>query len=403
MVAEGRARLALFAVYAALASFFAALAARGFLVPLIAHDQGADRATVGLLFTLSTLAAAILSIPAGLLADRFGRREIVIGSALLAGLSQLGIALTHDVRLYLLMQFVGGIGSGAAQTALYAIVADRAPAGQVGRAMGWMSLSLQVGFLSGPAVAGVLAPFMSLRSDLVVTTFLCVIPIAASLFFGPEQHRRTEWPFLASIRDVARSRTFVPVALGLFGGTLLWGTTQAYLPLFGKEELGLPAAQIGYLLTIQAIANGASRIPGGRIVDRSPTKGWIVAVGTIGYAAAILVLPHLSGFWAPTLLLVLGVPFMATAFVALAVSFSTLGSASGRGTAMGFYGAVLFGGLAAGPAIFGPVMERGGYVTGFSSCALAAVLISLVMLMTRSREVRTRTPDVVLPPPAPGT
>jgi MFS family permease len=400
MAGEGSPRWTLLAVYAALAAFFAALAARGFLVPLIAHEMGADRATVGLLFTLSTLAGAIVSIPAGLLADRFGRREIVVVSAIILGLSQLAIAVASDVRLDLALQFAGGCGAGAAQAALYAIVVDRAPANQVGRAMGWMTLALQVGFLSGPAIAGVLAPFLSLRADLVATTALTIVPIALSFLFGGGRRRPAGENMLATLHDVVTSPAFVPIALGLFAGTILWGTTQAYLPLFGKEQLGLPAAYIGYMLTIQAVANGASRVPGGRIVDRVPTKGWIVAGGTIGYALAVLVLPHATGFWLPTLVLVVGVPFMATAFVALAVSFSSLGTSAGRGTAMGFYGAVLFSGLAAGPAIFGAVMQRSGYVVGFSSCAVAAIAVAGLMLLTRARELRMRTPEVILPPPA---
>ncbi len=397
MGAGGSARFKLLALYAANASFFAAVMARGFLVPLIAHDLGADRVTVGLLFTVSTLAAAVLSIPAGFLADSVGRREIVVLSALVSGLSQLGIALTTNFQLYLVMQLVGGLAAGAAQAALYASVIDYAAPGQVGRAMGWMTLSLQVGFLAGPAIAGVIAHFIDLRGDLVVTTALSAVPVAAALLLGRDKHRQSSWDILTPIRDIARSRGFVPIALGLFGATILFGTVQAYLPLFGREQLGLPATQIGYLLALQAISNGASRVPGGRIVDRAQRKGPIVAVGTAAYAIAVLALPHSSGFWEPALLLVLGVPFVATAFVALSVSFSTLGPESGRGTAMGFYGAVLFGGLAVGPAIFGVLMQRAGYTIGFSACAVTAVAFCTAMLITRGRAVRRPRREAVAP------
>jgi predicted MFS family arabinose efflux permease len=399
MGAGRSAQVRLLAIYAANASFFAVVTARGFLVPLIAHDLGADRVTVGLLFTVSTLSAAVLSIPAGFLADSIGRREIVVLSAVLGGLSQLGIALTANLQLYLVMQLLGGLGAGAAQAALYALAVDNAPRGQVGRAMGWMTLSLQVGFLTGPAIAGVIARFTDLRGDLVITTGLSVIPIAAAFLFGRDPHRRSGWDIVTPIRDIIRSRGFIPITVGLFGATILFGTVQAYIPLFGREQLGLPAAQIGYMLAIQAIANGASRVPGGRIVDHEQRKGPIVAIGTAAYAIAVLALPHSTGFWIPTLLLVVGVPFIATAFVALSVSFSTLGPESGRGTAMGFYGAVLFGGLAAGPAIFGVVMQRAGYTAGFSACAITAVALSGAMLVTRARGVRSPVPEAAVPHP----
>ena len=75
-------RRALF-IYLAAGASFAALAARGLLVPLYAHDLGAGRFEVGALFSVSTLAAAALSLPSGLLIDRFGTRRLLWSSIVL--------------------------------------------------------------------------------------------------------------------------------------------------------------------------------------------------------------------------------------------------------------------------------------------------------------------------------
>src|SRR5258708_22038077 len=61
-------------LYVAAGASFAALSARGLTVPLYAHDLGASRFEVGALFSVSTLAAALLSLPSGVLVDRFGAR-----------------------------------------------------------------------------------------------------------------------------------------------------------------------------------------------------------------------------------------------------------------------------------------------------------------------------------------
>jgi len=86
-------------------------------------------------------------------------------------------------------------------------------------------------------------------------------------------------------------------------------------------------------------------------------------------AAGLLVLPHLSGFWVPTLLLVVTVPMIATAFIAIGIVFVQMATADSRGTAMGVYSTVLFLGLGAGPAMFAPLMDR-SFVVGFTACAL---------------------------------
>jgi MFS family permease len=384
-------------------AFFAALAARGFLVPLRAHELGADRFTVGLLFTLATLSGAVLSMPAGFLADRFGRRRMVVISAVAGGLSQLAIAASSSVPLDELWQIVGGLGAGAAQAALFATVADSAPGHRLGRAMGWVTLSMQLGFLAGPAIAGVLLQFIDLKTDLALTCILYAVALATTVMFPRGRGRAAAgWNIVASLQEVARSPGFWPVVIGLFASTIVWGTVQAYLPLFAKEILLLPGAAIGYLLAIQAVSNGLSRIPGGWIVDRAPRKGPIVAAGVVVYSAAVIVLPHLHGFWLPAIVLALGVPALATAFIAISVSFSNLASPERRGVAMGMYGTVLYLGLAVGPAVFGGIMGTSGYVAGFTACAVTAIGLSLVMLGLREISHRGR-PAVVLPPAAPGT
>ena len=389
---RGRTSGGALAVYVAAGAFFAALAARGFLVPLRANELGADRLTVGLLFSVSTLASAALAIPAGFLADRLGHRAMVVASSLLGAASQLAIAFTADVRLYLVFQVVGGLGGGAAQAALYAAIADAAAGKRLGRSIGWLTLSMQVGFLSGPAVAGLLLQATSYSTDLAITSAVYLLAVAAAPFFPVKERHAQGWNVAAPLRQMAARRGFVAVIIGLFGATVLWGTSQAFLPLFAQQVLLLPGAAIGFLVAIQAVANGLSRVPSGRLVDSASRKGGLVASGVIVYAAAIVALPHLRGFWAPALVLAAAVPFLATAFVALGVAFSDLAPDAGRGIAMGVYSAVLFMGLAAGPTVFGGVMTAAGYTVGFTACGAVSIVLVLVMLAIRSASSRAPAP-----------
>src|SRR6202163_2401873 len=93
-VPESRRTLA---IYIAAGATFAALSARGLTVPLYAHGLGADRFQVGALFSVATLAAALLSMPSGVLIDRFGTRTLLVISLLLFAGSQLAMAVTSSV------------------------------------------------------------------------------------------------------------------------------------------------------------------------------------------------------------------------------------------------------------------------------------------------------------------
>jgi MFS family permease len=384
-------------------SIFAALAARAFITPLRIHELGGDKVQVGLLFSVFTITAAGLSLPAGFLADRFGRRSLILFAILTGGVAQLGMAAASSVGPWYLWQLLGGLGMGASQAALFAALADAAPGRRLGRAMGWLTFSMQVGFLIGPALTGLSLQWLSLQAALAASTGLFGLALVVTIFgISSTTGVRKEWDLAGPIRQITSRRGFLPACVGLLSGTVLWGTLQTFLPLYGKEQLGLPATQIGYLIAIQAVANGLSRIPVGRLVDGARQRGRIVIVGLVGFAACLALLPHLSGFWPTVTLLVLSVPLVAAVYVALSVVFSDLATEETRGVSMGIYGTVLFLGLGIGPAIFGTVMERSGYVVGFTACALTGLLLAGLVAVLR-RETAGRPAAAAAGPASPGS
>jgi MFS family permease len=399
-VLESRRTLA---IYVAAGASFAALAARGLTVPLYAHELGADRFQVGALFSVATLAAAALSLPSGLLIDRFGARSLLIFSLVVAAGSQLAAAATTTVLPLYIWQIVGGLGSGAQQAALFSAITESVKSGRLGRAMGWLTLSMQVGFFIGPSIAGLLLTSLDIRTDLAVTTTMLVFAVPGALLAsGTRQSAQGGLSLREPLRALFAQPAFVPMTIGLVAATLVWGTVGAFLPIFGKEALRLPSSQVGLLLALQAVANGLSRIPGGRLVDRARERWPLVFVGVMVWSAAVVVLGHLTGFWVPAIVLIAATPFMATVYVAIGVVFGDLSATSTRGVTMGMYGTILFLGLAAGPLVFGPVVQNYGYAAGFTACAVVAVALVLVMAAFHAEPLRRRS-GVRLPPPAPGT
>ncbi|HEX7264617.1 MAG TPA: MFS transporter [Candidatus Dormibacteraeota bacterium] len=399
-VLESRRTLA---IYVAAGASFAALSARGLTVPLYAHDLGASRFEVGALFSVATLAAAVLSLPSGLLIDRFGARSLLIFSLAVAAGSQLAAAATVSVPPLFVWQIVGGLGSGAQQAALFSAVTETVKTGRLGRALGWLTLSMQVGFFVGPSIAGLLLTWIDIRTDLAITTAMLVFAIPGGLLAsGTRQSSHRGLSIREPLQALVAQRSFMPATFGLVAATLAWGTVGAFLPIFGKEALRLPSSQVGLLLALQAVANGLSRIPGGRLVDRARSRWPIVLVGVVVWSVAAIILGHLTGFVTPAIVLVVATPFMATVYVAMGVVFADLSAASTRGVAMGMYGTILFLGLTAGPLIFGPVIQAYGYAAGFTACAVVAIALALVMATFQVEPLRRRA-GVRLPPPTPGT
>jgi MFS family permease len=380
---------------------FAAVAARSFLIPLRASELGASRFQIGIFFTIVTFSAAVLSVPAGMVADRLGRRLMLVISVLTGAVSQVGIALSGSVELYYFWQAVAGISSAGAQAALWTAVADLESGPRLGRAMGWLTLSFQMGLLGGPAIAGLALRTLSVQEDILATSLLYVLSLVGLNSVG----RATGRPLnpIRPILQLVRRPGFSQASLSLLSAALIWGTVQGYLTIFAKEALRLPAFQIGLLLALQAAANGLSRIPAGRLVDRTGQQPWATAAGVLGFAAAIAVLPHLQGFWLPAVFLVAPMPLLAIAFIGVTVAFSNLATPESRGVAMGLYGMILFLGLGLGPLLFGPIMQSAGYAAGFTACALVAAAITLAVTVAGMEPVRSLRRRAVTPaPPAPG-
>jgi MFS family permease len=390
-------------LYVAAGAVFATIAARGVTVPLYAHELGASRFAVGALFSVATIAAALLSLPSGVLVDRFGARTLLAISLAATAISQIATAFTVSVPPLFLWQIVGGLAAGAQQSALFSAVTESVSRGRLGRALGWLTLSMQIGFTLGPAVAGLALRWIDLRTDIAITTVLLVFTIPGAIAASQtRQHTGQGLVLMAPLKALARQAAFVPVTVGLIAMTLVWGTFGAFVPIFAKESLGLQSSQVGYLLGLQAIFNAGSRPIAGRLVDRARRRWPIVLVGVVVWSVAVVVLGHQTGFLVPAIVIAIGTPFIASAFVAAGVVFGDLSAASTRGVTMGIYGTVLFLGLSAGPLLFGPIVQGYGYAAGFTACAVVAVALVLVMAAMQAEPLRRRS-EVPVPPSAPET
>jgi MFS family permease len=384
------------AVYVIAGTSFASGLSGNLLVPLRAHELGASRLTIGLLSTVSLVIAAVVSLPSGYLTDRLGRREMVGLSILFGLVSRVIAAATPSVGPLFAASLIGGLGLGATQTALFAALIDNVRGHKVGRAMGWLTFSMQAGFLVGPALAGVMLSITSTQADLWFTNVFWALALPPVLLLQGGS-RQSNWR-LSAARELLGRPGFQAALLGTMAVAMVWGTLQSYLPIFGKEALALPGSFIGYLLAIQAGANGLSRLAVGRLTDRFTHQWPLVTTGAAFTGLAMVVLPHLTGFGAPAALLALSVPFTALAFIALSVSFANLSDDASRGLVMGFYSAALFAGLGLGPAVYGPAIQA-SYIAGFTICGFVGVIMAVLVPLVRWAP-RRHADRVILPPAA---
>jgi AAHS family 4-hydroxybenzoate transporter-like MFS transporter len=99
----------------------------GYAIPLIMQEWGTTRAAFSMAVASGLAGMAIGSLSAGVLADKFGRKPVLIASILLFGSSTMLIGLSTDVLSIALIRFFAGLGIGAALPAATTLTAEFIP------------------------------------------------------------------------------------------------------------------------------------------------------------------------------------------------------------------------------------------------------------------------------------
>ncbi len=156
----------------------------------LSSNLGAGEMQVGLLFTTGAATGAISSILLGRVADRIGKKPLVVTSQLLfAAVMLLYSAITSYIQAFPL-HVVEGFGWAMASTSAPALVADVSERGRRGEAMGIYNTMWNLGWVVGPFLGGSLAQFYGFRVALKVSFAMILIGAILALLLINEREVR---------------------------------------------------------------------------------------------------------------------------------------------------------------------------------------------------------------------
>ncbi|MHB8268104.1 MFS transporter [Bradyrhizobium sp.] len=153
----------------------------GYVAPALAKEWGLTKATLGPVFSAGLFGLMIGALVFGPLADRIGRRKIIIFSTLAFGLGTLATAFIQDVSTLLAIRFLTGLGLGGAMPNAVAMTSEFSPH----RRRATMVMIMFCGFSVGAALGGLLAaaliPSFGWRSVFMVGGLapLLLVPVLA--------------------------------------------------------------------------------------------------------------------------------------------------------------------------------------------------------------------------------
>lgn len=371
------------------------------VIPLYGRTFDVSSTMIGLLVTSFGVARLIFNLPAGRLADRIGRRKLLIAGPLISACGAALAFLTQDYWLLVAALSIQGVGSAIYATAAMTTLADISTDSNRGRMMSLHQGSLLLGSAFGPTIGGVIggvfglqAVFLAAIIMYLAVAFLAFTRVQETLNTSEsEGSSRSRSAAGAGALGLLLNFSFLAVAMvSMMVFFTRTGARATIVPLRGAEDLLMSPTMIGALLTVAAILN----------VIALPLAGW--GIDTFGRKRMIVPSIIISGVGVFIMASATNVPLM---FLGIAIYGAGTGVAGpapaayvadlarGRnyGATLGLFRTMSDAGFVLGPILLGWFADLRSF--SFALYVNAALLVIVGILFgIFAREARGSGEDV---------
>ena len=230
----------------------------------------------GLVLTLARLCAAIITLPAGSFADRFGRKHPIMFGFFLCSLFLLTTSLTSNsliASLCIIIVFSGVAFSGPATSAL---VSEASVVGRTALGFGWYYAIYSLSQFIGQTLSGVVIAQLGYQMTFLLGSAFSLIALMLIWRFVHER-----WDKERDLSPTSFARDFrtgiiqlkgkpelsnLTIGLSLHGlGVTMWLT---FIPLYASRDQGFDPISIGLILSLFSISGAIFQIPFGIVADK---------------------------------------------------------------------------------------------------------------------------------------
>jgi len=341
--------------------------------PIYLSQLGANPVLTGYILGSAGLAMMIAHIPAGYMADRIGRRQLLIAAWLIGIVSTWSMALAPSLPFFVAGLLLYSI-TGFVTSPLNSYVTAARGNLSVGRALTLISSTFNLGIVLGPFTGGWIGDHFGLRSVYYLSGILFVISTFFIVMIKPQQldgHDPARPP--ESLLSKRRYISFI--ILGFFVVLALY-LPQPFTSKFLQDVRGLTLGQIGLLGTIGGAGNTGLTFLLGFLDAR---LGFILGQVGVGMYSGLLWQMNSYGWFAASYFLLGGYRAVRSLFMA---QIRPLVHESQMGLAYGISETVL--GL---PLILAPIAAGFLYQqdkTSVYPIALAGILGAIVLSLVLS-------------------
>ena len=360
-------------------STFAYFVAIGALLPTLPRyvegPLGGTGGAVGLAMGAFAVSAVLLRPWTGRLADRRGRRILIVGGALLVAISVAGYVVAESIPLLVALRILTGVGEAFFYVGAASGINDLAPDSRRGEALSLFSLALYSGLAVGPVLGEVVLEGGTFDQAWMVAVVASAIAAGLGMFV-PET--RPSSPDAQPSGKLISRGALLPGTV-LFAG--IWGLAgfNTFVPLYA-DELGIASRVvfIAYSIVVLSIRLFGARIPDALGPWRTARDA--MAIAAIGLAVI--------GVWRSTTGLIVGTIVFgigqAMTFPALMTIAVRSAPASERGAVVGTFTSFFDAGFGIGAVALGVVSDAFGFAGSFIAASFISLAGLALLLVKRS-------------------
>src|SRR6516165_4974516 len=251
---------------------------------------GRSYASLIALSTASFVAFGLFSLPAGWLADRWSRRNMMVGFYVGCGVSLIGAALSPSLTALAVALFMLGMFAAIYHPVGTALILENAT--QRGRTMAFNGVCGNLGVSLAAGITAALTAVIGWRGAFLVPGLVCIATGTIYFWFGPSEQRRAASRSRAP--DVALSPIIAATIFALFvvvalSAGLVFNTISVALPKIVDERVGngISLVLVGGLTTAVFLCGAVAQITVGRLVERIPPHLLFAALAVMQFTGVV--------------------------------------------------------------------------------------------------------------------
>lgn len=337
---------------------------------------------VGLLITFFTLPGVFLTPVLGVLADRLGRKKILIPSLLLFGIAGSICFFIRDFTLLLTLRFVQGIGGASLGSLNVTLIGDLYSGKDRTNAMGYNASVLSIGTASYPAIGGALA-LAGWYFPFILPAL--AIPVALIVLFSlknPEpKNPQTLKEYLGGAwKSIKRIEVFGIFTASVLTFILLYGAYLTFFPFLADKKFGASSLVIGILMSGMSFTTAITSAQLGNITKRFNERT-LVKTSFLIYGIALLMIPIINNIWLLFLPIILFGFAQGINIPSIYTLLANMSPLKYRAAFMSLNGTVLRLGQTLGPLIMGLIFGIWGLKGVFYAGGIISFFAFLIILM----------------------